>query len=140
VGDGKRARWKPAQDPHLAGSGYRHGKTHTNRRGSTSARQRAHSGHVFTRFLNGQAGFPILQAQHQILTVDGQLLYVLDIAWPTVRIALQYDGYAAHDKRNKRDSERDGRMAGRGRITVRATAADLSDPSRVRDDLRAASR
>ena len=25
VGDGKRARWKPAQDPHLAGSGYRHG-------------------------------------------------------------------------------------------------------------------
>lgn len=65
---------------------------------------------------------------------------VLDIAWPTVRIALQYDGYAAHDERNKRDSERDGRMAGRGRITVRATAADLSDPSRVVDDLRAASR
>jgi hypothetical protein len=53
---------------------------------------------------------------------------------------LQYDGYAAHDKRNNRDSERDGRMAGRGRITVRTTAADLSDPSRVRDDLRAASR
>jgi hypothetical protein len=28
VGDGKRARWKPAPDPHRAGSGYRHGKTH----------------------------------------------------------------------------------------------------------------
>jgi hypothetical protein len=53
VGDGKRARWKPTQDPHLAGSGYRHGKTHTNRRGSTPARQRTNSGHVFTRFLNG---------------------------------------------------------------------------------------
>src|SRR3981189_326191 len=25
-GDGKRARWKPTQDPHYAGSGYRHGK------------------------------------------------------------------------------------------------------------------
>jgi hypothetical protein len=34
-------------------SGYRHGKAHTNRRGSTSARQRADSGHVLTRFLNG---------------------------------------------------------------------------------------
>jgi hypothetical protein len=55
VGDGKRARWKPTPDPHLAGSGYRHGKTHTNRRGSTSARQRTDSGHVFTRFLNGIA-------------------------------------------------------------------------------------
>jgi hypothetical protein len=28
VGDGKRARWKPTPDPHYAGSGYRHGKTH----------------------------------------------------------------------------------------------------------------
>jgi hypothetical protein len=53
VGDGKRARWKPTQNLHYAGSGYRHGKTHTNRRGSTSARQPADSGHVLTRFLNG---------------------------------------------------------------------------------------
>jgi hypothetical protein len=35
------------------GSGYRNGKTHTNRYGSTPARQRADSGHLFTRFLNG---------------------------------------------------------------------------------------
>jgi hypothetical protein len=28
AGDGKRARWKPAPDPHRVGSGYRHGKTH----------------------------------------------------------------------------------------------------------------
>jgi putative transposase len=28
AGDGKRARWKPAPDPHPVGSGYRHGKTH----------------------------------------------------------------------------------------------------------------
>jgi putative transposase len=36
-----------------AGSGYRHGKAHTNRCGSRSARQRASSGHAFTSFLNG---------------------------------------------------------------------------------------
>jgi phosphate starvation-inducible PhoH-like protein len=28
VGEDKRARWKPTSDPHRAGSGYRHGKTH----------------------------------------------------------------------------------------------------------------
>jgi putative transposase len=28
VGDGQRARWKPAPDPHRVGSGYCHGKTH----------------------------------------------------------------------------------------------------------------
>jgi hypothetical protein len=50
------ARGKPTQDPHLAGSGYRHGKTHTNRCGPTSTRQRAHSEHAFTRFLNGWPG------------------------------------------------------------------------------------
>jgi putative transposase len=50
-GDAKRARGKPTPDPHRVGSGYRHGKTHANRCGPTSARQRAHSEHAFTRFL-----------------------------------------------------------------------------------------
>jgi putative transposase len=35
VGDTKRARWKPAPDPHRAGSGYRHGKTPTTASGPT---------------------------------------------------------------------------------------------------------
>jgi putative transposase len=40
VGDGKRARGKPTSDPHRAGSGYRHGKTHAvnARRKATAAR------------------------------------------------------------------------------------------------------
>jgi putative transposase len=59
-GDAKRARGKPTSDPHLAGSGYCHGKTHTNRCGSTSARQRTHSGHAFTRFLNGRFQFGLV--------------------------------------------------------------------------------
>jgi putative transposase len=48
-----QARWKLTQDPHHAGSGYRHGKTHTHRCGSTPARQRTDPEHVLTRFLNG---------------------------------------------------------------------------------------
>jgi hypothetical protein len=49
----------PHKTPHYAGSGYRHGTTHTNRCGSTSARQRADSGHVFTRFLNGFIAYQV---------------------------------------------------------------------------------
>lgn len=88
--------------------------------------------------LIGEAGFPLPEVQYKIYTVGGQLLYVLDMAWPTVRIALEYDGYAAHEDRESRDSERDERMAGRGWITIRATAADLRYPDRIIDELRTA--
>jgi very-short-patch-repair endonuclease len=90
------------------------------------------------RLLVVEAGFPIPEAQYEIFTIDGRPLYVLDIAWPEVRIALEYDGYAAHEGRESQDTDRDDRMAGRGWITVRATHADLRDPSRVIDELRAA--
>ncbi|SFQ21951.1 Protein of unknown function [Amycolatopsis arida] len=54
------------------------------------------------------------------------------------RIALEYDGYAAHEERAVYDAERDERMAARGWIVVRARADDLRDPSRVLAELRAA--
>jgi hypothetical protein len=87
-----------------------------------------------------EAGFPLPEVQHQIFTVDGRLLYVLDLAWPALRIALEYDGFASHEDRKPYDSERDSRMAGRGWITIRATAADLRDPGRVIEELRTAFR
>lgn len=85
-----------------------------------------------------EAGLPIPEAQYEIRTIEGRLLYVLDMAWPAQRIALEYDGYAAHEERREYDVERDERMAGRGWITIRASAADLRDPSRVLRELRAA--
>ncbi|MEC3981583.1 hypothetical protein [Amycolatopsis sp. H20-H5] len=85
-----------------------------------------------------EAGFPIPEAQHEITTIEGRTLYVLDLAWPSLRIALEYDGYASHEERAARDTERDMRMVGRGWITIRATAADLRDPTRLLNDLRAA--
>lgn len=85
-----------------------------------------------------EAGFPIPEAQYVITTIEGRVLYVLDLAWPTRRIALEYDGYASHEERRDSDAVRDERMAGRGWITIRATAADLRDPSRVLAELRSA--
>ncbi|WP_410668895.1 endonuclease domain-containing protein [Amycolatopsis sp. cmx-4-68] len=84
-----------------------------------------------------EAGFPVPEAQYDITAIDGRKLYVLDIAWPALRIALEYDGFAAHEDRQERDAERDARLAGRGWVTIRATAADLRDPSRVLSELQA---
>ncbi|MDX3191900.1 DUF559 domain-containing protein [Streptomyces sp. MN03-5084-2B] len=88
------------------------------------------------RLIVVEAGFPVPEAQFEITTVDGRRLYVLDIAWPELRIALEYDGFAAHEERHERDAERDERMAGRGWITIRATAVDLREPGRVLAELR----
>ncbi|MFD9894572.1 DUF559 domain-containing protein [Amycolatopsis sp. NPDC059027] len=83
------------------------------------------------RLIVVEAGFPIPEAQYEITTIDGRKLYVLDLAWPSCRIALEYDGFAAHEERHGYDLERDARMAGRGWVTIRASAADLRDPRRM---------
>lgn len=85
-----------------------------------------------------EAGFPVPDAQYEVHTIDGRRLYVLDMAWPQWRIALEYDGFAAHEDSKCYDADRDDRLAGRGWIIVRAEAADLRDPSRVLAELRAA--
>jgi hypothetical protein len=82
-----------------------------------------------------EAGFPLPEPQHEITASDGRLLYRLDMAWPSRRIALEYDGYAAHEDRSDYDAERDSRMAARGWVTIRAVAEDLRDPSRLLKDL-----
>jgi Protein of unknown function (DUF559) len=90
------------------------------------------------RLLVAEAGFPIPEAQYPICTIDGRELYRLDMAWPTLRIALEYDGYAAHEARGEYDTERDTRLRGRGWIVIRATAEDLADPQRVLGELKVA--
>ncbi len=55
--------------------------------------------------------------------------YVLDLCWPELRIALEYDGYEAHEYRLDRDAERDLDLQRRGWTTIRATAEDLREPN-----------
>lgn len=90
------------------------------------------------RLMVVEAGFPVPEPQHEIMTIEGRKLYVFDMAWPSRQIALEYDGFAAHEERREYDLERDQRMAARGWITVRAAAADLRDPSRLLTELREA--
>lgn len=88
------------------------------------------------RLLVVRAGFPVPTAQYEVHSVDGRLVYVLDLAWERYRIALEYDGYDAHEHRAGYDAERDERMRRRGWIVIRATASDLRDPTRLLAELR----
>ncbi|MGO1055936.1 hypothetical protein [Crossiella sp. CA198] len=91
---------------------------------------------LLTLVLDGQ--FPIPDLQHEILDLDGRVVCRLDFAWTRHRIALEYDGFEAHESRAEQDADRDERMAGRGWITVRAGARDLRSPEALFERLRAA--
>ncbi|MCP2259353.1 Protein of unknown function (DUF559) [Streptoalloteichus tenebrarius] len=81
------------------------------------------------------AGFPVPVPQHEVFDLDGNAGYRPDFAWPELRIALEYDGYAAHEDRAEADAARDAWLAGRGWMTIRARAEDLRDPRRLLDEI-----
>ena len=66
-----------------------------------------------------------------MVDVLGCIRYVLDLCWPELRIALEYDGYEAHEYRLEQDAQRDLDLERRGWITIRASAADLRDPGEL---------
>jgi hypothetical protein len=77
------------------------------------------------------AGYPVPVAQHEVCDLDGRLIYRLDLAWPQLRIALEYDGYEAHEGREAEDAERDARLAARGWVVIRARGGDITDPRQL---------
>jgi hypothetical protein len=84
------------------------------------------------------AGFPVPQAQHEVHDLAGRLVYVLDLAWPELRIALEYDGFEAHENRVIADAVRDARLADRGWTVIRVRAPDLWNSRPLLDELAAA--
>lgn len=77
------------------------------------------------------AGFPTPTPQLPIVSLSGREIYRLDLAWKHLRIGAEYDGYEAHEERQELDAAREADLRRRGWIIVRATAADLADPSRL---------
>ncbi len=92
----------------------------------------------WTRMLLIERGFPLPEVNFCILSPAGRELYRLDLAWPTLRIAVEYDGHAVHAGREEQDAEREDDLRRRGWIVVRARAADLADPTRFLAELRGA--
>ena len=85
-------------------------------------------------------GLPVPVQQFSITDLAGRELYRLDFAWPELRVAVEYDGYAAHEGRRDRDAARDEDLRRRGWTVIRASADDLADPARVIEAVRAAFR
>jgi hypothetical protein len=81
-------------------------------------------------------GLPIPRQQEPILDADGRERYRLDFAWEEVRVAVEYDGYAAHVGRALRDSLRQTDLERRGWTVIRADAADLKDPACLHAEIR----
>lgn len=83
-------------------------------------------------------GLPIPAAQVSVNDIRGQERYRLDFAWTEPKVALEYDGYAAHEGRAGPDAARERDLVARGWLVVRAAAEDLRSPARLMGDLRAA--
>jgi hypothetical protein len=83
-------------------------------------------------------GFPPPEVNWSVCAPDGTELYRLDLAWPDLRIVLEYDGYAVHAGRETEDARRAEDLRRRGWIVVMATIDDLRDSRRLEDTLAAA--
>ncbi|GAA1278009.1 hypothetical protein GCM10009634_21750 [Saccharothrix xinjiangensis] len=84
------------------------------------------------------AGFPPPEPQHRVTDLDGREVWRIDFAWPQSRIALEYDGYAAHATKAEADEAREEDLRRRGWKVLRANASDLRNPTRLFRDLSAA--
>jgi len=85
-----------------------------------------------------ERGFPPPEANWCVRSSDGRVLYRIDLAWPELRIAVEYDGYAAHLGREDMDAARADDLQRRGWIVIRVTAQDLRCISRLETELRLA--
>ena len=92
----------------------------------------------WTRMLLIESGFPLPEVNFSLLSPSGCELYRLDLAWPHLRIAVEYDGHAVHAGREEEDAAREDDLRKRGWIIVRGRSADLVDPTRLLTQLRAA--
>jgi hypothetical protein len=83
-------------------------------------------------------GFPIPEVNWVITDAQGREIYRLDLAWPGLRIALEYDGVAAHAGQEAHDAARRADLERRGWIVVVVTKDDLRAFSDVLATLRSA--
>ncbi|WP_083752239.1 DUF559 domain-containing protein [Saccharothrix sp. ALI-22-I] len=78
-----------------------------------------------------EAGFPLPEPQYSVRDLDDREVWRLDFAWPDARVALEYDGYAAHVDKADADHARDEDLRRRGWKVLRADVSDLRNPTRL---------
>jgi len=85
-----------------------------------------------------EGGIPMPTLQYPVRDLSGHERYRLDFAWPDLKIAVEYDGYEAHEGRADLDNARDEDLRRRGWLVVRADAADLKRADRLLHAVRSA--
>ena len=84
------------------------------------------------------SGYPVPEVNWSVSGLDGREVYRIDLAWPALRIAVEYHGYAAHVGRSAEDEARAEDLRRRGWILVEIWADDLAHPARYERELDAA--
>ncbi|GAA0920311.1 hypothetical protein [Pseudonocardia zijingensis] len=90
------------------------------------------------RLLVVENGLPIPEVNWPITDAAGRVIYRLDLAWPVLRIALEYDGVDAHAGQEEHDAARRADLRRRGWHVLVVTKDDLRSFTRVVAALRAA--
>ena len=80
-------------------------------------------------------GFPVPEANLPVLGIDGEPCYRVDLGYRELRIAIEYNGYAAHAGREQVDAVRLRDLEQRGWIVVVADSDDLGGPARFEKEL-----
>jgi hypothetical protein len=75
-------------------------------------------------------GFPAPEVNWSLCGPDGREIRRLDYAWPEMRIAVEYNGYAVHKGREAEDAERIADLRRRGWMVIVVEAEDLARPGR----------
>ncbi len=92
----------------------------------------------WTRWLLHRASFPPSVLQFDVLDEQGRFVARVDFAWPTSKVALEYDGsYHADPLQQAADKRRDAALIREGWTVIHMTSSDLHDPTRVLMSLRA---
>jgi hypothetical protein len=80
-------------------------------------------------------GFPVPAANFPVRDVDGREMYRLDLGYEELRIAIEYNGYAAHAGRDEADAARLRDLERRGWIVIVVDVDDLQGPARLEKEL-----
>jgi hypothetical protein len=73
-------------------------------------------------------GFPAPEVNWSLYGPDGREIRRLDYAWPELRIAVEYNGYAVHKDRAAEDANRIEDLRRRGWTVIVVDAEDLAQP------------
>lgn len=75
------------------------------------------------------SGFPTPEVNWRLRGPDGREIRRLDLAWPELRIVVEYNGYTFHVDRTVEDDARAEDLRRRGWIVITLWADDLKDPA-----------